>query len=509
MKPEASSLVALSLLAFSLACADGGEARSSAAPAPVPPPPAAGTLPAPPPIVLITLDTLRREHLGCYGYPRPTTPNLDAFAAEALVFEQAFAPMASTLPSHLTMLTGLYPHQHGMTSNRRGASTPFTSELGRLSAAAVLAAGGYRTAAFVSAAPLSQRTGIQAGFQHYSAREEAPGASQRAADTTRLVLDWLAHQEDSAAPLFLWVHYFDPHEPNDPPPRYAPRFTTDERLRQWITARGIDPAALAARYAHSTRVRRHFLRNDPSLGREDPSVALEVTLDSLADLVNRYDAELAYLDEELGKLFAGLRQHGLFDEALVVVTGDHGQSLGENDWLGHGTITDINTAVPLLVHLPRALGLAPARIAPQVSLVDLMPTLMARFELEGSELLRGQFEGEDVLSGHFARAHVLLERTADELADGETGRQYALHTGRWKYIHRPTGQDELYDLEGAGEFVDVLAANRTVAEGLRAELTAILARRPALLAREDEAAGAADAAQLQALEGLGYGGEDD
>jgi arylsulfatase len=500
-----SAAPVLAVLALLAACADEPGGTPPAPPAP----PAAGQLAAPPSIVLVTLDTLRKEHLGCYGYFRPTTPNLDALAAEALVFERAFAPMASTLPSHLTMLTGLYPHQHGMTSNRRGAGTPFTSELGRLSAAEVLAAAGYRTAAFVSAAPLSPRTGVQAGFQHFSAREEAPGASQRAADTTRLVLDWLAREENRAAnsPMFLWVHYFDPHEPNDPPPRFARSFSTDEPLRAWIRARGIDPAALGARYAHSERVRRHFLRNDLSAGREDASVALEVTLDSLADLVNRYDAELAYLDEELGRLFEGLRTQGAWEEAIVIVVADHGQSLGENTWLGHGTITDVNTTVPLLLRLPRALGLAPRRISTPVSLVDLMPTVLARFELAGSELLRGQFEGEDLLSGAFARPHVLLERTADELADGETGRQYALHTGRWKYIHRPEGQDELYDLAGAGEFNDVLAAHPTEAAALRAELAKLLARRPALLAHERE--GEADAAQLEALEGLGYGGEDD
>lgn len=496
------------VLAFAaLLCACSGEATPPADSPAYPPPPAAGRLAAPPSIVLVTLDTLRRDHLGCYGYFRATTPHLDALAAEALVFERAFAPMASTLPSHLTMLTGLYPHQHGMTSNRRGASTPFTSELGRLSAAQVLSEAGYRTAAFVSAAPLSIRTGIQTGFQHYSARELAPGTSQRAADTTDLVLEWLANEPPSDAPLFLWVHYFDPHEPNDPPPRYARRFATDERLKDWLRARGIDPAALAARYAHSERVRRHFLRNDLSAVREDASVPLQVTLDSLAELVNRYDAELAYLDEELGRLFDALRARGLLDSALVVVVADHGQSLGENVWLGHGTITDVNTAVPLILRLPPALGVPPGRVAAQASLVDLMPTLLARFELEGSELLRGQFEGEDLLSGHFARPHALLERTADELADGEEGRQYALHTGRWKLIHRPSGRDELYDLEGAGEHVDVLAANAALAGALRAELQALLARRPALLEREQE--GEADAAHLEELEGLGYGGEDE
>jgi arylsulfatase A-like enzyme len=147
----------------------------------------------------------------------------------------------------------------------------------------------------------------------------------------------------------------------------------------------------------------------------------------------------------------------------------------------------------------------PQRIPQLVSLADLMPTLLARFELPGSELLVGQFEGEDVLSGAFTRDLALAERTADELRDGETGPQYALHSGRWKLIHRPEGKDQLFDMQGAGEREDVAAAHADVLAQLRAEARALLARRPALL--PDPEPREADLELIEALEDLGYGGD--
>src|SRR6185503_18582640 len=170
------------------------------------------------------LDTLRREHLGCYGYFRPTSPHIDALARGALVFERALASMASTLPSHLSLLTGLYAHQHGMTSNRRAALVSFKSELGRLSAAEVLRRCGYRTAAFVSAMPLAPTTGIHAGFETYESPTATESSSIRAGERNEAVLAWLAEHAADPGPLFLWVHYFDPHEPNDPVSPYDTMF---------------------------------------------------------------------------------------------------------------------------------------------------------------------------------------------------------------------------------------------------------------------------------------------
>jgi len=163
--------------------------------------------------------------------------------------------------------------------------------------------------------------------------------------------------------------------------------------------------------------------------------------------------------------------------------------------------------VPLIVRLPSAIAPPPQRIGALVSLADVLPTALARFELPGTELLLGQFEGEDVLSGSFARDHALVERSADEVRKTKLGRELALLTSRWKLLRRADGEVQLYDLDGAGEFVDVLSQHADVAARLQTELDEILARKPALL--EHERAGTGDAALLEGLEDLGYVGESD
>jgi arylsulfatase A-like enzyme len=167
----------------------------------------------------------------------------------------------------------------------------------------------------------------------------------------------------------------------------------------------------------------------------------------------------------------------------------------------------VNTFVPLIVRLPAAIAPPPQRVDALVSLADVLPTVLARFELPGSELLLGQFEGEDVLAGDFARDHALVERSADEVRNTKTGRELALVTRRWKLLRRADGADELHDLAGAGESVDVLARQPEVAADLRARMDAILARRPALL--ELERPGPENAELLEGLEDLGYVGEDE
>lgn len=504
----------------------------AAAPAPGPPPPAAGRLDGLPDIVLVTIDTLRREHLGCYGYFRPTSPHLDALAAEGLVFDRALASMSSTLPSHLTMLTGLYPHQHGMNSNLRGAVHPFLSEPGRRSAAEILLEAGYRTAAFVSAIPLSPKTGVSVGFQTYA----CPNQPLRAGERNPEVLAWLEKQAPRPGPLFLWVHYFDPHEPNDPVAPYDKMFPTDERQEQWIDARHLDYPTLTEKLARNDRIQRHFLpsekRGARSLRSERNRKRLEalgmkprrdrkgqdasqdgpakpgeeVDRERIADLMNRYDGEVRYADDHMGELIGALRRLGRFENAIVVVVGDHGQSLGENNWFGHGTPSQINTLVPLVVRFPAGL-VEPGRVQALVSLADLMPTLLGRFELPGSEALRAQFQGEDVLSGAFVRNEVLVGRSTDIRIPSDPGRVYALLAGDWKYLHRDEGQDELYDLAGAGEFVNVLADEPEIGARLRTRTLELLASHAA--EADEEADSPGDEQLLQDLQDLGYGGEDE
>ncbi len=472
----------------SIAAEIGDVARTDPAgpPAPERAPAGAGQLDFRPSIVLVTIDTLRRDHLGCYGYFRDTSPRIDALAAESVLFERALASMATTFPSHLSMLTGLYPHQHGKTSNRRSVREPFRSGAECRSVAAALASAGWETAAFVGSSVLHPRTGIGDGFRTFLGPEVGEGP-RNAARTTDKALAWLAR--NAGAPFFLWVHYWDVHEPNRPARAYASLFASDPALAGWIARRGIDAEELAGTRALEDKPpaspRPAARRHD-----EPPTVVDRAYVE---DLWNRYDGCVREVDDQVGRLIDDLRARELWQRTIFAVTSDHGQSLGEDGAFGHGRITNVNVLVPLVIRFPAGVAGAPRRIPELVSLIDLMPTILARVE----EPLLGDFlaqvEGEDVLSGGFSRPFACVQR-ASQFARHKNPLECALVSGRWKLIQREDGPEELYDLEGAGESVDVLAAHPDVAAELQGELRELWSRVP----RRAEAE-AADPAEVEAL----------
>jgi len=477
-----------------------------------------------PSIVLVTIDTLRREHLGCYGYFRPTSPRIDALARESLLFEHAVAAMASTFPSHATMLTGLYPHQHGQTSNAGAVRHPFRPSEGCASAAGVLASIGYRTAGFVGSVVLGARTGIGAGFETYS--DAGLGRGREVMDEA---LAWLAGVP-AQAPVFLWVHLWDVHEPNDPPAKYAALFRADDALRAWVRARGIDPAALAGRFSQDAGVKQRFfgaswaeaaperparkgtVPPDSGLHRKRKARKGTDAIDerSVLGLFDRYDACVRLVDDQVGRLIDALKAGGRWEDSIFVFTADHGQSLRENLHLGHGKNTNLNTFVPLLIRFPSSSAHAPGRRSGLVSLVDLMPTVLAGVEHEGLRAFRGQFEGQDVLADGFSRAHVVTAESTQFHGAKWKPLECALLSERWKYVPGTGRPGELYDLAGAGEFVDVRAQHPDVARELESTLESLLARTRVENADADEAPNDAETEELlRQLEALGYGGEDD
>ena len=242
------------------------------------------------PVVLVTIDTLRRDHLGCYGHIRDTSPHLDALAHEGIRFERAVAPIATTLPSHLSLFTSLQPHQHGLLPNRSALKRPYVSGPGHESVTVLLRESGYRTAAFVSARPVSRFTGIDAGFETF---DEPRGIQRSATLTTERVLEWLGSRPEG--PFFLWVHYWEPHEYNRPPQPHADRFRTDAALERLIDARGVDPAPLND-LAHLDRALMFF----PSLAQRIRSgEALElprIDRTAILDLYKRYDGDVSYVN---------------------------------------------------------------------------------------------------------------------------------------------------------------------------------------------------------------------
>jgi choline-sulfatase len=265
-------------------------------------------------LLLVTLDTVRADHLGCYGYAAAETPALDRLAAEGVRFAHASAPAPLTLPSHTTLLTGLLPPHHGARSNGVRGLAGGTPTL-----ATLLAGAGYRTAAFVAAFVLDHRFGLERGFEVYDDEIERPANASWLLEAERpgdqvvdRALAWL--EREDPRPFFLWVHLYDAHAPYDPASPYRER--------------------------HPGRP---------------------------------YDGAIAFADAQVGRLLAALGRRGLAAGTVVAVVADHGESLGEHGELTHGLLLyEPALAVPLLLRAP---GLGPRSVATPVSTVDLAPTL--------------------------------------------------------------------------------------------------------------------------------------
>jgi arylsulfatase A-like enzyme len=390
-------------------------------------------------VLLITIDTLRDDHCSFSGYGRETTPHLDRLAAEGARFAQAYAPTATTGPTHATIFTSLYPVAHGVVKNGNvlhdGAAT----------LAETLARAGYRTAGFVSSFVLDAKFGYARGFGHYDDDFDAATATmrlerwqeheiegrfdQRAGAATDKALRWLDGGRRTDEPFFLFVHYFDPHAPYVPPGEVSGRFATEG------------------------------------------AGALQAQIDA-------YDGEIAYADREIGRLLDHLQLSGLAGSTLVVVTADHGEGLMQHGHMNHGAqIYEEAVRVPLLFRLPGRIG-AGTVIEPPVELVDLLPTVLEVLDLPVPQGAQGRDLGQALLGGaaldpgrpvYLHRRHYEPQQLGGLWVAGE---KFGIRAGTWKYIAGEAGRaDELYDL-GAdpGETVNLYDADPRRASALRGEL---------------------------------------
>jgi len=271
-------------------------------------------------VLVVTLDTTRADHLGCYGYARAATPVLDRLAAGGVRFAEAVTVAPETLPAHATLFTGLLPPRHGVRTNSENRLESRHATL-----AEVARGRGYETAAFVSAFVLDARFGLDQGFDLYDDRVEsaegaafAAGNNERPASrTTDAALAWLRGREDRR-PFLAWVHYFDAHAPYDPPEPFARRFA------------------------------------------DSP-----------------YDGEIAFVDAQLGRLLEGLEATGQRDKTLLVVVGDHGEGLGDHGERTHSVFLYRSaTRVPLILANPRLFPRPAVVDEVVVSLADLAPTIL-------------------------------------------------------------------------------------------------------------------------------------
>jgi arylsulfatase A-like enzyme/Flp pilus assembly protein TadD len=396
--------------------------------------------PAPGGVLLITLDTLRADYLGCYGSTRSATPNLDALAASGVRFAECTTVNPTTLPTHVSLMTGLYPEAHGVRAN-----IYYRYDLTQPTLAEVLRRNGYRTGAVVGANVLGRHTGLARGFHDYDDLEPEQAAAtdklhvggeieRLAEEVTDRAVAWIDRNARRQR-FFLWVHYFDAHHP------YAP------------------PEAFAARH------------------RDD-----------------LYAGEVEYLDQQVGRLLDEIGRMGLSDRTLVVAVADHGEGLGEHGEARHGFfLWETTVRVPLIVSYPGRLPAGQVVFRP-VGNVDVMPTVL---DLVG---LAGEGTPRSLLADGAARDVAYSETLYGHLAMG-LSRLKSIRDGRWKYIRGARAQ--LYDLSvDKGETRDVVGQHPDVATRLEARLRTLV-KESLSTARRPTTAGASPA-QVAQLQSLGY-----
>lgn len=428
----------------------------------------------------MTLDTVRADHVGCYGYFRDTTPQLDRLARESLLFENCSVPVAMTLPSHMSLFTGLYPIEHGIEANVANMEGSFIPAPGVETLAAHLAAAGYATAGFVSASPVKAGTGLEAGFETWW----EPEANQaRARAPIDQALAWLA--TDPPQPYFLWVHLFDAHGPYDPPPRFAELFGESEAQRAYLE-------------------RLEFPERFPRVREHDgvPNDLVRVEHD-------HYDGEIRYADTQFGRLLRKLERRSDWRRTAVVVTTDHGEGLGQHGQFGHQGLWKEQLDAVLVVRVP---GRAGQRLDVPIENRDLLPTLQGLLpELPLGDLLE-QCSGRDVLAAEHLPGARFWIAPPDPLRERHDGpfRQplRAVEADGWRLIRYNDGDELLFHLdEDPTESTDL--AEREPAK--LAELGELLERLEAGQRERRERLGAGrigpmSPERLRALEALGYAG---
>ena len=288
-------------------------------------------------IILISLDTLRADHLGIYGYHRDTSPFIDAFAKESIVFESAVAQASGTLASHMSIMTSLYPSFHGVTTLEKRLANE------HLTLAELLREGGYQTAAFTDGAQVRPIFGFDQGFDVYKGKRK-----RGIAQTLTNVKKWLSKNKSN--PFFLFIHCYDIHAPYNPPPPYNSIFRDFTHASDLITI-GKTTVAL-------------------------PVNESEVDNDYIHHKLALYDGGIRYTDEKIGEFLSYLRDSGLEDQSLIIITSDHGEEFMEHGGFSHSKIYyRPNLHVPLIMRIPHY-PKKEIRINGLVQSIDLLPTIL-------------------------------------------------------------------------------------------------------------------------------------
>jgi arylsulfatase A-like enzyme len=419
-----------------------------------------------PSILLVTLDTTRADHLGCYGSDAETSPHLDALAAESVLYTRAISTSSWTLPAHASILTGKFTSSHGARADVAGPIRLTSAIEGPRSWRRIRARGlsplertlplvlgehGYATAAIVAGPWLKRVMGVDLGFQSYDDSGITSLNGRLAEDVTDAALRWLRQRPE--APFFLFLNYFDPHDPYGPPPE--------------------------------------FLRGTPQRRGEVDAEARRRRLTRWA-----YEGEIRYMDHHLGRLLDGLRELGIYDETWILVTSDHGELLGEHGIYGHGTtLHEPLLQIPLILKYPGS-RVAPGTRDEEAQLVDLLPTILSELGLEIPQGVQGTPLGR---TGH----PLIAEVYPLPFMEHARGDFRMLREESDKFVWHSDGDHLLFDVVAdPTESSDLSRRHPERARSMHARLEDYIASLPA--PQQGGAPREVDAATEEALRGLGY-----
>jgi len=430
-----------------------------------------------PNVLLITIDTLRSDHLGTYGFTLAHTPNLDSLARKGLRFARAICQLPQTDPSHAALFTGLYASTSGVRTHMLDKIRPGTQTM-----ASIFAANGYITGgiySWVSFEP--QYCGLNEGFQTYdgyvlnralvstdtrpaqlsamtpdlqptlpilktadlvtqSIQNLEATVDGRADVTNRAVFQWL-DEHVGKDPFFLWVHYFDPHYPYSPPAGY-------DHLFGLAYSGNIDGSIATIQAIENHQL----VPND----------------DDKRRLNELYQGEIAFTDSQIGNLLRELKKRGLADDTIIVMAADHGESFGEhNDWVHGLKVYETEIHVPLLFHYPKKLPTGKVVTAP-VQLIDVLPTLLELTGLQPSQPIQGR----SLVPELFAAPAPAQQFAFTELADRSF---VSLTTAEWKIIRNDAnGQLQLYHFSDEAEQNNLAGSEATATAEMSAQLQDVM-----------------------------------
>jgi arylsulfatase A-like enzyme len=436
--------------------------------------------PTRPNILIITVDTLRADHLGAFGDENAVTPNLDHLARSSTLFERAAAPMPMTRPSHFSMLTSKYPLEHGVVNN--SIALPESA----LSVAEIFDAAGYSTAAFVGVRLLSSKSGASQGFDHFDSPKDA--IERPADEVVQRALAWLDDLPDNAN-FFLWVHLFDPHIPYAPPAAFRPAAAGDLTSIDW---KRLDEIAA---------------KNDGDI----PAFMLQ-QIESL------YRGEISYVDHWIGRLLERVEGKFELDETFTIFTADHGECFENGIYFEHAyCLSQSALRIPLLIRYPR--DFTPGdRIEQQASILDIPPTILRAAGLDEPVGLSGrplqdarEFGERRVLLQHphyqqklinslqEGRKHIQSVAGRPVIRDFPDLNRIGLVGANWKYI-RGSDSAMLFRLPPDGdEIKNLAAANPSIRREMSRQLRKLLRNTKRARVRPE-----VDEELKKTLETLGY-----